>query len=356
MLKENFKKVGTFIDCETFLDLCRTRVIDRIPEWREFMQLSVELPEIVVSEYSSHRKYFFLSHRWDDISDPDPRGWQLRAMRALCFEMELKGYAGWCFWYDYCSLPQKPRTAEEQVIFDEGLEYIGALCEECWIVSFVSGFDVKQTLVNQAMRRGWIFSEMMIATAANRVRWTFFEAATDFVVDSKSDRTWDVALNYWRDRLPIFDRRYLKAFFISNKIACTNGEDIDRLVEYLYDRFVLKLAANPTPQKLSNFVTYTLQASEVAPYYIHNGISPFYLDQYFECEYAAEESLYRVKPWPRPDLPRPNVPYNPGEEELSEYQIQKDGRSLLYPGLIFEAGVVDTQLTLLVKIEVASDA
>ena len=57
----------------------------------------------------------FISHRWLDTTHPDPDGSQLQQI--------LDEFSHDCLvWYDYCCLPQEPRTTQNyNLLYDDGL-------------------------------------------------------------------------------------------------------------------------------------------------------------------------------------------------------------------------------------------
>ena len=69
-----------------------------------------------------------MSHRWDTPTNPDPSGEQMAALRT--FLLDERPEVRWVF-YDYSSLPQGERTAEERHLFkmilpNINLLYLGA--------------------------------------------------------------------------------------------------------------------------------------------------------------------------------------------------------------------------------------
>ena len=90
------------------------------PDWLETRELSLE--KVCRGEYVE--EYVAVSHRWDTPEAPDPSGEQMSALRN--FLLEERPQARWVF-YDYSSLPQGERTAEERHLFKMVLPNINLL-------------------------------------------------------------------------------------------------------------------------------------------------------------------------------------------------------------------------------------
>src|SRR5437870_1778350 len=70
-----------------------------------------------------------VSHRWISPSHPDPNGSQLHELqRRLPYFIE-PGQSCAIF-YDYCSMPQSPRTAEEEKIFEQDISSLNLLFQK----------------------------------------------------------------------------------------------------------------------------------------------------------------------------------------------------------------------------------
>ena len=78
---------------------------------------------------ASRRNVFVLSYGWLTREHPDPDGLRIRALKTVFLEMQARGLlptnAG-LFW-DYGSLPQKPRSAAEEQTFEDGLRVMADL-------------------------------------------------------------------------------------------------------------------------------------------------------------------------------------------------------------------------------------
>lgn len=93
----------------------------------------------------------FISHRWHSPSHPDPGGEQLAWLKE-----QLGQFDDALIWYDYCCLPQEPRSANETRLFAQGIDAIPDLIRSSWfIVSPVYGDDYQS--------RAWCQFEAIIA-------------------------------------------------------------------------------------------------------------------------------------------------------------------------------------------------
>jgi hypothetical protein len=109
-------------------------LVGRPAEWRlmcrqelEALEAAGEAPfltpdEAVEHVHSAQRRLAALSYGWLTKGRPDPDGALLAIVRRH-LEAHVEECAG-LFW-DFASLPQKPRTAAEDVIFADGLAVMG---------------------------------------------------------------------------------------------------------------------------------------------------------------------------------------------------------------------------------------
>ncbi|MDX2153209.1 MAG: hypothetical protein SFV54_20865 [Bryobacteraceae bacterium] len=94
-----------------------------------------------------------LSHRWLSLAHPDPDGAQFREFLAVCDTLGL--HDSQSFLIDYCSLPQSPRTPEEQALFAESLPDFQSQYKYVTIVLNTGAADYSQ--------RAWCMLELMLA-------------------------------------------------------------------------------------------------------------------------------------------------------------------------------------------------
>lgn len=97
----------------------------------------------------SPRTPIFLSHQWETPDHPDPHAYQFRVAKHLIDRLRKKSYVkvpdAWSWlglrdalnwdmvgiFYDYSCLPQNPRTAEEENIFQRDLREMHQLVSRC---------------------------------------------------------------------------------------------------------------------------------------------------------------------------------------------------------------------------------
>jgi hypothetical protein len=148
---------GQFIDLHAFARWARGQSL--LPNWRRIRDSLSNL----IAHDPDQRRRLFITHRWDDQEHPDPTGWQLRAIREMGSHYSFEDNRP-CFWFDYMSLPQKPRLGEERRIFAQGLKEIRRTVGDCENITLVSrtGFSHEEDL-SASLKRGWIVFELLIA-------------------------------------------------------------------------------------------------------------------------------------------------------------------------------------------------
>lgn len=107
----------------------------------------------------------FVSHRWMTPTDPDPDGLQLAELQQRLRELPVPtGERGdLLLFYDFCSLPQRPRNADEEAGFYRDLGLL-----EAW--SRLSGhFIILSEGYRDYLNRAWCFFEAI--TARDNVRF-----------------------------------------------------------------------------------------------------------------------------------------------------------------------------------------
>lgn len=95
------------------------------------------------------RRIWFISHRWESLSHPDPDRQQFQAVQNLIEQEDIQG-----IWYDYSCMPQEPMTTSELETFRNSLRDLNALIASANFASIVT--DDYET-------RAWCYYEMMIA-------------------------------------------------------------------------------------------------------------------------------------------------------------------------------------------------
>jgi len=214
-------EAGLFINLEAF------------GRWSELQEAGTRLPsfQTIVRSYPEliaakplRKTPMFVTHRWDGRDHPDPSGWQLRALRNLAEDYHYHE-AGTCFWYDYMSLPQRPRNAHENRLFTAGLNAIRQTVAECDNICLVSRAGQDHATDREAMRRrGWILFELFIARSNMKRPVPLYErenASVRFGRDEQySDSFPDMLLH-----APVDTAQHLHDWFVRQEIRCTNGSD-----------------------------------------------------------------------------------------------------------------------------------
>ena len=133
-----------------FIKIEALKRYDRMPKYQELMaddfvfpteplkKTTAALPFLGRLTFKSNFKQplvgHFISHRWESKLHPDPDGYQLKQL--------VKEYpCNAIIWYDYCCLPQEPRNADEQTIFEAELQEIPEIIKNSWF--YIIGRDRK---------------------------------------------------------------------------------------------------------------------------------------------------------------------------------------------------------------------
>jgi hypothetical protein len=110
-------------------------------------------------DVASSAKLVFVSHRWITPEHPDPDGTQLRELqrRLKTLSEGDKSFRDALVFYDYSSMLQRPRTAQEDALFHRDLDALRRLSQQADKVLILSeGYvDYKN--------RGWCFFEFIVA-------------------------------------------------------------------------------------------------------------------------------------------------------------------------------------------------
>lgn len=333
---------GFFIDFEKFYQLMLSGQLREFSRCQDFIR---QYPEIVATDTDSSKKYF-ITHRWDDTGHPDVRRWQIKALFQFASDLRAKGKLPACFWYDYISLPQKPRTKYEDRLFRKGLRdlnYINRTSTNVPLISY-SEYDANQNILNM-LRRGWILVELFVSEDSNKIYLPLFEGATDYISFGKAHRNdWQNTVPDMLAKLPYYSKNLIRHWFDVNNIECTNGADLDLVAKLLHRHthtYILKEHARPI--KLDHGKTVTMSHIEIAKYFIKgNGLSVFFPDTFFDIDfrntrYENDLNRYPVTPIRRPKLIPVNIWVAMDDKKLGGYQIDTaTGKSRFYPGIVFE--------------------
>ncbi len=143
-------------------------LLERAPDGEDLVYLNELLLEDAFPEQirrrpnkdvASSAKLVFVSHRWITPEHPDPDGTQLRELqrRLKTLGEADKSFRDALVFYDYSSMLQRPRTAQEDAFFHRDLDALRRLSQHADKVLILSeGYvDYKN--------RGWCFFEFIVA-------------------------------------------------------------------------------------------------------------------------------------------------------------------------------------------------
>ena len=335
------EKHGDFINLQAFRDCPDLRRKGaRLPDWKTIRK---HYPQLIDTSPKPDR--WFISHRWDgetaegEPPHPDPSGWQLEALLQLGDHYNYDR-PNLCIWYDYMSLPQKPRSAEEAVIFGVGLSNIRHVVAECQNLFLVSAIGSDQTSdLAEHLKRGWIVFELYIARSNIRIPLTLHQRDKGRVNTGRAIHGWDATVPSIHAIAPWEDAAQLEQWFRNRGIACTNGSDLAFLAAELHDslnRFPYSGSILPVS---ADGVT-VLTTGEISQFAFINGcgLSPRRPDLFLEG--ANFDPATHV--WEAKILKRPAALPLGAWTALSLADIRarlidlKSGRSPMYPGIAFE--------------------
>lgn len=119
----------------------------------EYIEWSLERKE----EWGKYTR-ICVSHRWIATDHPDPRGEQIRELQRRLLSLSSMDIDTSALFYDYCSMPQRPRTIEEDALFYRDLAKLNALFLSADAILVLSeGYsDYKN--------RAWCFFESIISS------------------------------------------------------------------------------------------------------------------------------------------------------------------------------------------------
>jgi hypothetical protein len=332
---------GQFISLSAFTEWAHRQGDGvKIPDWRMIRR---DLPHLIRPKPDQLRNRLFVTHRWDSQEHPDPSGWQLRTLQELGGHYNYRD-PNLCFWFDYMSLPQKPRAAIEKQIFRRGVDNIRRTVAECENVTLVSrcGSDQADDL-RAMMTRGWIVFELLIARNNIRLPLPLYERTVGHRVQHGRDQqtSWDAVVADVATLVPFDDVGLIRAWFESRRINCTDGSDIKKLAKFLHQELTQKLAADPTfkvrfdvEMRLTQGQLNTLQILEAS------GLSGCHRNLYLkdrrpaEGRFRAGSPIWIVTFTHRPPMPQLDEWIKCRPNELALRLISPETmRSPMYPGI-----------------------
>jgi len=238
----------------------------------------------------------FISHRWIIKEHPDPNSLQLEEIKKR-IEF-LNNNDNIVFFYDYCSMPQVPRTIEEDKIYKEDIENMDTVLMNCDKMIIISeGFS-------DYINRAWCFFEvvcghtniylfedqmiqkdvLMFTNGLPKLNEGIKNYKIEFI--NRSHFSWDNKDQYWLESM-------FGIFHHLNNCNITDNDDMWTIRKILVKQYHI-LAKFPLEKLLTNLHTYFI----VSPYVI--SLEPVNL---FKCKLYIDD-----KDWIRlPDSSEPNI-------------------------------------------------
>ncbi|MBZ9703251.1 MULTISPECIES: hypothetical protein [unclassified Mesorhizobium] len=330
---------GLFIDLEAFR------------KWSELQGASARLPsfQTIVRSYPEliaakplRRTPMFVTHRWDGPDHPDPSGWQLRALRNLAEDYHYHE-AGTCFWYDYMSLPQRPRNADENRLFTAGLNSIRQTVAQCDNICLVSRTGQDHADDREAMRRrGWILFELFIARSNMTRPVPLYERENASVQFGRGEQYEDTFPDMM-PHAPLDTPQHLHDWLVRREIRCTNGSDLLLLSRLLHDELTRPQSTEPLPE-FEYGAPVRLSARQLISMEFWNATSlssrlpeAFLLSRELVSYRTDEEQLWDVVIVWRPPLPTLGQWHAIAGSDVKHMNINwEEQASPRYPGIRFE--------------------
>jgi len=329
------ENVGAFINLNA-LSRCQdlTTPGARLPDWKTIQD---RYPELIDRSAAPYR--LFVSHRWDDKEHPDPTGWQLEALIQLACHYSYNK-PNICIWYDYMSLPQKPRSASEEAIFKAGLSNIRHIVGECPNVFLVSesANDHRGDLDAQLLR-GWIVFELYISRGAMKSQLPLFQRETSRINFGRQHAGLDVIVSNIHSSAPWEDARQLETWFRRRDIKCTNDSDLGFLAGLLTESLKSHKFDGRMPDiKLGSPIQLSEDEIREFAFLKECGLSPRRPDLFLtDVAYDALTRTWTVVIQPRPPALPLSQWIDVKVEDIESRKIDpKNGRSPMYPGILFE--------------------
>jgi hypothetical protein len=335
-------EAGQFIDLAAFAEWAYRRGHnDLLPDWRTIRS---ELPQLV-AENPTERRRLFITHRWDSPTHPDHTGWQRQALRDLGVHYAFRDSSP-CFWYDFMSLPQKPRLGEEKAIFSRGLNQIRSTVRDCENISLVSQDGQSNSTDLAAMvHRGWVLFELLIARNNMKRPLPLYQRAGSGRIQFGRDQqySWDCVVDDIATLIPFDSAEVIHAWFRMHDVKCTNGSDLTKLAQLLHKDLTEK--RHPEPDFELRFdremrLTHEqLSCLEILESNRLSGCYPgIYVTDFREADNSRmSEIVWLVSFARRPPLPPLNTWVDCREDEQFRRRISATSMtSPMYPGMVFE--------------------
>jgi hypothetical protein len=337
------REIGAFIDYQAFNEAFLDRRLSRLLPSQQIRQ---SFPKLIAADPAGYDHRLFISHRWESPSDPDPPclmegsetiGWQLVAIREICRHYAENGKSV-CFWYDYCSLPQKPRNDAEEQEFRTALPNIGFLCRVCKCIPLISGDEEDKDLkIKRMLSRGWILFELSVATFSGYIADMIFESLPTRTESRKSRAEWKDIIPSAVSSLSYDRADYVLRWFELHGITCTNGSDLALVANLFVQNTFDNVSGLQQPPALSRGRTHILSVEETCRYRMTvHGLSPFFPHTYFESALTKDPATYAFRPRRRPQLGPPSVERLATSKQFGKLLVDENtGMSPMYPGIKF---------------------
>lgn len=331
------KKFGQFIDFRAFCECIDLEGESaRLPSWNEIQKL---LPNIVFSGDVNDARRIFVTHRWDGFDHPDPTGWQLRALRSLGNHYNYSSDR-LCLWYDFMSLPQKPRNSSEEEIFQLGLGNIRELVGKSENVVLISSCsDSHAGDLKSMIKRGWVVAELYIARQYFKIPFPIYQREKNIIQYGRMQNDWDAVVPDLNSVAPLDSPESLHAWFDCHDVSCTNGSDLEFLSRQIFEEFHKYPDSGPVaPIEYNKEICIDSQDMIRLAVVSSNGISRRFPHLFLKnADYNPKEEKWTVVFVHRPPALKFYQWHDLSESGLSERLIDKSKcNSPMYPGVRFE--------------------
>ncbi|MBY3343447.1 hypothetical protein [Rhizobium laguerreae] len=330
-------KAGVFIDLKAFGN-CRDFWSEDacLPSCQTIRHL---YPQLIAS--APPIRPLFVTHRWDSPSHPDPSGWQLRALQRLAEDYHYHE-EGTCFWYDFMSLPQRPRTNADNQIFSAGLNTIRHTVASCDNICLVSktGDDHSEDRAAM-MKRGWILFELFICRSNLKRPVPLYERENGSVPFGRDEQFSDTFPDL-SGHAPLDSVEHLHAWLTRRGIECTNGGDLLFLSQMLYGELTRPESLAPlpifeygVPMRLSSQELISMEFRESTSL-SHRLPEAYLLKREMLPHRWGEEPIWEVVIIFRPPLPPLDGWHDLADSSVNHMQVDWEQQSSpLYPGVRF---------------------
>lgn len=171
----------------------------RYLRWLTINNLNLERCQDIDEKFTTRKtpkSYVFVSHPWGSVEHPNPSGTHIRRIRSYL----SRNHIAW-FWYDFCSIPQSPRSDVEYLIFRQGLAQTTRL---------ILNSKFMMIRNENSSHRAWLVTEKFIFEASCKIKH----------VPTLDENSFNLCgLN----------TEEVYEYFVDNGIRSTNGDDMEKL-------------------------------------------------------------------------------------------------------------------------------